>query len=153
MEGVQTIQIVIATATLLLVAATLLLVWVGMKQSRAAKEGLSFQHRALRRPVFDAMQRFIAKICIEGNLSEEGLFLYLRETKEAGLIFDKRRSHLFEEVYQNACKLQYAKGRMERPKNEEQRLSAVNEVHELGSWFSERLTKNEDDFRDYLEVK
>jgi len=153
MEGVQTIQIVIAVATLLLVAATLLVVWVGIKQSKAAREALSFQHRALRRPVFDAMQRFISKICTEGNVSEEDLVRYLGETKEAALIFDKTRRGVFEEVYRNAHKRQYLKGVIERPKNEEQRLSAVNEVHELGSWFSERLTKNENDFRDYLEVK
>lgn len=153
MEGVQTIQIVIAAATLLLVAATLLLVWVGMNQSKAAKEGLSFQHRALRRPVFDAMQQFISKICTEGNVQEADVLRYLREIKEAGFIFDKRRSDVFHDVYRKARKLEYAKGRMERPKNDEQRLSAVNEVHELGSWFSERLTKNEEEFRDYLEVK
>jgi len=153
MEGVQTIHIVIAAATLLLVAATLLLVLAGMKQSNAAKEGLSFQHRALRRPVFDAMQQFISKICTEGKVQQADVLRYLREIKEAGFIFDKRRSYVFHEVYLNGRKLEYVKGRMDRLKNEEERLSAVKETHELESWFGYRLTENEEEFRDYLEVK
>ncbi len=150
----ETIQIVIATATLLLVVATLFLVWVEVKQSKAAKEGLRFQQSGLRRQVLEAMLGFIENIGQQTRVSTEDLARYQRDIKWGQFIFDERRRDLLDEVYRKANELQFFTQQRENATTDEEFNKYHEKEHELLRWFgSGRRSKMEEEFRDYLEFK
>jgi hypothetical protein len=112
--------------------------YIAWQQWRTNNLRLKHELFERRHKLYEVITSFMANILARGTLDPNSEMQFLRDTKTAVFLFDRRIQQFIEETYHKAVEL-YTLGRMENTFTGEQLVHNVEEQRKIKDWFSEQL--------------
>lgn len=102
--------------------------------------------------VYMVVMKYIANIVGNANLTHQDNMEFLRKTNEIDFLFKENIQKFLKELYKKGSSLILTQKRMEKPKDEAQRLRSCDEEIELLEWFDKQFNVSKNLFKKYLSI-
>lgn len=105
-----------------------------------------------RYPVYIATMEYISSIMQDGNVTDEKLFKFLRNSKDKEFLFGKDIQDYLKLLYDRGADMIYVKMMLENIPIGEERERIGNQSHDLLMWFKSQFEISKKLFGEYLKI-
>lgn len=128
------------TETLTILIACLV-AYIAYQQYKTNRDKLKLSLFEKRFSIYEALDEFLVHILKNGNVSDEAIIDYSKNTNEAYFLFEKDIIDFMEDVIKKATKFQFIIEQLndEEQKIGDERTKLVDDKHELAKWFGAEL--------------
>jgi len=146
------------------IAAVIVTTYFNRQQTKIAQEQANIANQKLRHDIFErqyerryriycATRNLLARICRDGNVSDEDLRTYIRGTNDSVFLFDDDLPHHLGEIHNRAVAMQTFKGMIDTfPPGDKKRENCIAQSQEHFEWLVHQLEGLPDKFKPFLKL-
>lgn len=105
-----------------------------------------------RYPIYDYTKKYLANIATKGGITHDELIDFLRQTKDSEFLFKKDVNNYLKLLYSKGNDLEFISKKVNTLNIEAERIKAVDQEHELRTWFSDQFKTASEIFGEYLRI-
>ena len=123
-------------------------VYIAYQQHKTNKDKLRLELYGKRLKVYQALSEFIGRTVRQGDVDDESLYKFLRETAEANFLFGAEMGTYLHEIYLKAIDLQYLEKAIKNPTSPvgEKREAIYDKRQIVFDWFKNQFNVAQEKF-------